>query len=126
MGALAQNLSASPGCAASLRGESKYLQLTVGPAAWAPQLIPCVCQGGYTGPGAVGDSEVSKPCKMPDCITLAQGLQCPGTQLLLHVVKEAFTHHPPPVFLPRERMGQPGSEKRTPGSLNLAIAFPIC
>lgn len=52
----------------------------------------------------------------------------PGSQLpsLLHVVKEAFTHHPPPVFVPSERMGQPGSQKHTQGSLNLAIAFPIC
>lgn len=51
MGALTRNLSAGPGCAASLRGESKYLQLTVAPAGWAPQLIPCVCQGGLVALG---------------------------------------------------------------------------
>lgn len=37
----------------SLRGESKCLQLTVGPAGWAPQLIPSLSQGEFPGPGAL-------------------------------------------------------------------------
>lgn len=52
----------------------------------------------------------------------------PGSQLpsLLHAGEEAFANHTPPIFLPAERTGQPGSEKLTQGGLNLAIAFPIC
>ena len=46
MGALALNLFASPGCAASLGGGSKYLQPAEGPANCAPYLVPHMCWEG--------------------------------------------------------------------------------
>lgn len=45
MEALTRNLSAGPGCAASLRGESKYLQLTVALLAGHPNSSPVCVRG---------------------------------------------------------------------------------
>lgn len=68
---------------------------------------------------------LSKPCKIPGA---GRVFNSPGPQLpsLLRAGEEAFANHPPPIFVPTERTGQPGSEKLTRGSLDLAIAFPIC